>query len=181
MRLLENENVLRKRLTMLQSIYKFLFNLCSSPQLPKNKDVDGILSHEEITAGLWSAINPCCSFPGFWWCSPQMSEWIVREDAFDWEVTWRESFNVHRYIKLMERVRQYHLPKVTFPLAIQRQGNWSNTIPVSPLRKYRSPCSWMWGLRHQTQSKSLYLPWWRCDPVSSRVPAPVSYRLLHRG
>nr|WP_250950830.1 hypothetical protein [Escherichia coli]QID22537.1 hypothetical protein [Escherichia coli] len=37
MRLLENENVLRKRLTMLQSIYKFLFNLCSSPQLPKNK------------------------------------------------------------------------------------------------------------------------------------------------
>lgn len=32
----------------------------------------------------------------------------------------------------MERVRQYHLPKVTFPLAIQRQGNWSNPIPVSP-------------------------------------------------
>lgn len=41
---------------MLQSIYKFLFNLCSSPQLPKNKDVDGILSHEEITAGLWGPL-----------------------------------------------------------------------------------------------------------------------------
>lgn len=56
MRLLENENVLRKRSTMLQSIYKFLFNLCSSPQQPKNKDVDGILSHEEITAGLWGPL-----------------------------------------------------------------------------------------------------------------------------
>ncbi len=30
-------------------------------------------------------------------------------------------------------MREYYLPKVTFPLAVQRPGNWRNPIPVSTL------------------------------------------------
>lgn len=41
---------------MLQSIYKFLFKLCNSPQQLINIDVDEILSQEELTAGLWEPL-----------------------------------------------------------------------------------------------------------------------------
>ena len=108
---------------MLQSIYKFLFNFMQFTEPPKNKDVDGILSHEESTAGLWGPL-------------PLIH--VVLSD-FDGVVhkCQNESFErMHLIERLLDaspsmfivissswRMREYYLPKVTFPLAIQRQGN----------------------------------------------------------
>ncbi|HFV9915895.1 TPA: HAD domain-containing protein [Salmonella enterica subsp. diarizonae serovar 61:l,v:z35] len=41
---------------MIQSIYEFLCKFRCSPQRLKNNDVDGILSQEESTAGLWGPL-----------------------------------------------------------------------------------------------------------------------------
>ncbi|QGY22842.1 hypothetical protein F6P93_23440 (plasmid) [Escherichia coli] len=84
MRLLENENVLRKRLTMLQSIYKFLFNLCSSPVSAAQKTWMGhVLPNKPIISFAIKSVVLLILY----FAVPQMLRMTVERDGLSREVT----------------------------------------------------------------------------------------------